>query len=367
MDFSLTSEQQALADSVARYCARDYDLAHRRDGMTSLEGMSRKQWATFAELGWIGAGLSEAQGGFGGGAIENALIMEQAGHALLVEPFISCAIIGLQTLAALPGSAPRDELIASVIAGQTLVSLAHGEAAARGDRSWCTTEAEQTGSEWRLTGSKSLVLGAASADILLVSAKTSGGLALFVLDADAGGVERHDYRLLDNHRASDIVFSGATARGPLAVGHAASKAIDAGLDHGLTGLCAEAVGMMDLAISATRDYLKTRQQFGTTLNNFQALQHRMADMLMEAELSRSILYAALSVIDEDGPVRAKTVSAMKAVVSTAALFVGRNAVQLHGGIGMTEDCVISHLYRRLFSVSRLFGDEETHLRRMAGG
>ena len=190
---------------------------------------------------------------------------------------------------------------------------------------------------------------------------------LFLLDQDTPGLERHDYRLIDNHRASDLTLENAVAGEPIAMGRDAQDAIDSGLDHGLIGLCAEAVGIMDLAITTTRDYLKTRQQFGTTLNNFQALQHRMADMLVEMELSRSILYGALSVIELDAMQRAKTISAMKAVVSAAALFVGRNAVQLHGGIGITEECLVSHLYRRLFTISGLFGNEETHLRRMAGG
>jgi alkylation response protein AidB-like acyl-CoA dehydrogenase len=367
MDFSLNSEQQALVDSVVRFCARDYGLARRREGMTTAEGISRAQWAAFAELGWLGAGLDEARGGFGGGALENALIMEQAGRALVVEPLISCAIIALQTLATLPPSAKRDELIASIVAGETIVTLAHGEAAARGDRSWCATTAHRVGSDWQLTGTKNQVLGAAAADKLLVTAKTSGGLALFLLDRDSNGVQRHDYRLLDNHRASDVVLSAANGGEPLALGQAASDALDAGLDHGLIGLCAEAVGIMDFAITLTRDYLMTRRQFGVTLNNFQTLQHRMADMLVEMELSRSILYAALSVIDGEASSRKKAVSAMKAIVSSAAMFVGRNAVQLHGGIGITEDCVVSHLYRRLFTISRLFGDEETHLLRMARG
>jgi len=367
MDFSLTEEQQALADSASRYCERDYDLAARRSAMTSEEGLSRNKWQSFAELGWLGAGLDEARGGFGGGAIENALVMEQAGRALVVEPLQSCAIVALQALAAVPQTSEIDALIAALISGETLVSLAHGEAEARGDRAWCATKAERVGPSWYLNGKKSLVLGGKAADKLLISATTSEGLALFLLDQDTPGLERHDYRLIDNHRASDLTLENAVAGEPIAMGRDAQDAIDSGLDHGLIGLCAEAVGIMDLAITTTRDYLKTRQQFGTTLNNFQALQHRMADMLVEMELSRSILYGALSVIELDAMQRAKTISAMKAVVSAAALFVGRNAVQLHGGIGITEECLVSHLYRRLFTISGLFGNEETHLRRMAGG
>jgi alkylation response protein AidB-like acyl-CoA dehydrogenase len=365
MDFSLTSEQQALADSVARYCERDYDLARRHAIMTSSEGICRRQWATFAELGWLGAGLDEAQGGFGGGAIENTLIIEQAGRALVVEPLISCAIIALQTLAALPSSPPRDQLIEAIVAGEAIVVLAHGEAAAHSERSYFATAASRDEFGWHLTGTKSLVLAAGVADRLLVTATTEQGPALFVVDAQSAGLQRHDYRLVDNHRAADLVLAAVNAPEPLAVGPEVTDAIDAGLDHGLIGLCAEAVGIMDLAIATTRDYLKARRQFGTTLNTFQALQHRMADMLVEVELSRSILYGALSVIGESAAARARTICAMKAVVSSAAMFVGRNAVQLHGGIAITEECVVSHLYRRLFTISRMLGDEEVHLRRLA--
>jgi alkylation response protein AidB-like acyl-CoA dehydrogenase len=365
MDFSLTSEQQSLADSVARYCERDYDLVRRHASMTSSEGICRQQWATFAELGWLGAGLDEAQGGFGGGAIENALIMEQAGRALVVEPLISCATIALQTLAALPGSPPRDELITAIVAGEAIVVLAHCEAAAHGQRNYCATAATRSDSGWHLTGTKSLVLGAGVADKLLVTATTEQGCALFVIGAQSAGLQRHDYRLVDNHRAADLVLTNVNGGEPLAVGPVVTRAIDAGLDHGLIGLCAEAVGLMDLAIATTRDYLKARRQFGTTLSAFQALQHRMADMLVEAELSRSILYGALSAIDESAASSARTICAMKAVVSSAAIFVGRNAVQLHGGIAITEECVVSHIYRRLYTISRLLGDEDVHLRRLA--
>jgi alkylation response protein AidB-like acyl-CoA dehydrogenase len=365
MDFTLSSEQQALADSVTRYFERQYNLPARHAVMTSTEGISRDHWLSFAELGWLGAGLPEARGGYGGGAIENSLIMEHAGRGLVVEPLLPCAVVALQVLAALPQDTLIDELISSIVAGEKLVTLAHAEAAARGDRDWCQTKAVPVGSEWGLSGAKSLVLGGTAANHLLISAMTDSGLALFLLEQQTPGLQRHDYRLIDNHRACDLVLKDVVAPRPIAIGQAAQDAIYAGLDHGLIGLCAEAVGLMDLAVTTTRDYLRTRQQFGTTLNTFQALQHRMADMLVELELSRSILFGALSVMDLDASQRSKPVAAMKAVVSTAAIFVGRNAVQLHGGIGITEECLVSHLYRRLFTIAGLFGGEETHLRRMA--
>jgi len=365
MDFKLTTEQQALADNVARFCAKEYEFRARRQLLESADGFSKAHWATFAELGWLGAGLSEAAGGFGGGAIENAVVMEAFGRGLVLEPFLATAVLSLQTLAALPASEVRNRLIESVVAGQTLLALAHGEPAARGDVDHVETQATQSGNSWVLNGHKSLVLGAPSADFLLVSARAKDGVGLFLVPRQDANLRLKPYRTLDNHRAADVWFNNARVETVLAPPGSAMLAIAAGLDHGLTAVCAEAVGAMDAAIMMTRDYLKMRRQFGTTLNNFQALQHRMADMHMEYELSRSILYQGLAALDGPARNRAHAMSAMKAVVSSAALFVGRQGVQLHGGIGMTEEYAIGHYYRRLFVIANQFGGEDLHLERMA--
>jgi len=365
MDFKLTTEQQALADNVARFCAKEYDFRARRQLLESADGFSRAHWATFAELGWLGAGLPETAGGFGGGAIENAVVMEAFGRGLVLEPFLATAVLSLQTLAALPAGEVRDRLIESAVAGQTLLALAHGEPTARGDVDHVETQATQSGNGWVLNGHKSLVLGAPSADSLLVSARAKDGVGLFLVPRQDASLRLKPYRTLDNHRAADVWFSNTRVETVLAPPGSAMPALATGLDHGLTAVCAEAIGAMDAAILMTRDYLKTRKQFGTTLNNFQALQHRMADMYVEYELSRSILYQGLAALDGPARNRGHAMSAMKAVVSSAALFVGRQSVQLHGGIGMTEEYAIGHYYRRLFVIANQFGGEDLHLKRMA--
>ena len=365
MDFTLTSEQRALSDSVARFCERNYTGAARNALINTDIGFSRENWKSFAELGWLGAALSEAEGGFGGGAVENALIMERFGRSLVLEPFLISSIHGLQTLLGTETTQRRSEMVEAILSGEMLLSVAHSESASRGDLNQCETMAKKIGPNWTISGHKSVVLGAPSASKLLVSARVDEGIALFLIDPAAVGVVMRPYRTLDNHRAADIWFDAVEAELLLADPSSAPSAIQRGFEHALLGVCAEAVGAMDVAISTTRDYLKTRQQVGMPIGNFQALQHRMADMFVEYELSRSILYAGMAAMDRNCSERTKTIAAMKSFISSAALFVGRNAVQLHGGIGVTEEYVISHYYRRLFVISAQFGNESYHLLQMA--
>jgi alkylation response protein AidB-like acyl-CoA dehydrogenase len=363
MDFNLTTEQEALADSVRRLTERDYSFDRRRSIMDSEHGISADIWACMAELGWLGAGLSEEAGGFGGGAIENALIAEQLGRALVVEPFVANAVVGLQTLAALGEFEGRDRLVETVVSGQGKIVLAHNEADARGDTRHVETEARLQGQDWLITGAKSLVLGAPSADQILVSARTPEGVSLFLVDTGATGLTSNVYRLVDNSRVSDLRLEGVLGQLVGSEGGALA-AIEAGIDHGIITLCSEAVGAMDTALFMTRDYLKTRKQFGQAIGDFQALQHRMADMLIELELARSLVFQGLSaLVSPDVEVRRAGVSATKAFVSEAGLFVGRQSIQLHGGIGMTEEYAIGHYYRRLFVIAHLFGNADSHLAR----
>jgi alkylation response protein AidB-like acyl-CoA dehydrogenase len=361
MDFTYTPEQQALADSAERFCARDYTFEARNALLNGGEGFSRANWAQFAELGWLGAGLSEAAGGFGGGPVETMILSGAFGRALVLEPFLSTAVLALQTLAALPAGKGRDTLVAQVVSGELLMAFAHGEALGRGDETVIHTRFDKG----RLTGAKSLVFGAPSADRLLVSARSDAGIGLYLVAADAEGLSGNPYRTLDNQRVADMRLDGVPVLATLAEGADAEAAMAAGYDHATIALCAEAVGAMDAAIVMTRDYLKTRKQFGTTLNTFQALQHRMADMLVELELSRSIVYQGIAALDLPPEQRQRGISSMKAIVSSAAMFVGKNAVQLHGGIGMTEEYAIGHYYRKLYVAASIFGTESLHLKRIA--
>jgi alkylation response protein AidB-like acyl-CoA dehydrogenase len=375
MDFSLTPEQQALRESVQRFCEREYQFDARRKLLSSSEGFARAHWATFVELGWLGAGLAEEVGGYGGSPIESALILEQMAKALVLEPFLSCAIIASQAIIAQASQEQRDRLIGSIIGGEIIAALAHDEPGSRGLDVLVETVARRQGNSIHLTGQKSFVLGGPSADLLLVSARSAASdgslrddVSLFCVDPKASDIRRHDYRAVDGRRVSDFVFTDLRLEPDALLGEEgkALAAIERAYDHGRIGLCAEAVGAMDAALWQTRDYLKIRKQFGTTLGSFQALQHKMADMLIETELARSMLYRGLAALIDDDPLqRRKIVSAVKAQIGEAAHFVTGQAIQLHGGIGVTEEYNIGHYFKRAVLIRGLYGASDSHLSRFA--
>ncbi len=364
MDFTFSAEQTALQDSVRRFREREYGFEQRRLIVESPDGFSADHWKTFAELGWLGVGLGEEAGGFGGGPIETALIFEEFGRGLVVEP-LAAHVVALQALVLAAGKG-RQNLVAAMVAGEERIALAHFEPEGRGDSRHVSARVEAAGDGYRLSGHKALVIGGASADRFLISARDGDGVSLFLVDRNAPGLRLQIYRTLDNHRVADIWMEGvaldtASLLGPRG---GALDAIETAVDHGIIALCADAVGAMDAALWMTRDYLKTRQQFGTTLNNFQALQHRMADMLIETELSRSILYQGLAALGfPDRDARQAGVSAAKVQIAKGGLFVGGQAIQLHGGIGVTEEHPIGHYYKRLFVIAQLFGNADHHLDR----
>lgn len=363
MDFEYTPEQVALRDSVRRFVEREYDWDKRSRLVRAEPDQDTGNWPTFAELGWLGAGLSEEAGGFGGGVAENTLIAEELGRALAIEPFVG-HVMASQMIAAIGGDIAQ-ELMEPLVMGERRLAVALGEKGGEGDPLKIATRAEATGDGYRVSGAKSLVDGAAFADALLVTALRDGEPALFLVTADAAGLERQDYRTLDNHRVSDLTFADTPAR-LIAAGAVAHAAIARGLDHALITLAGEALGVMDAALWATRDYLKTRRQFGTPLGNFQALQHRMADMLIEVELTRSLLFHAIGVADgADAAARGAAASGLKVQIARGGLLVVREAIQMHGGIGVTEELNISHYYRRIWVISRILGDATLHLDRFA--
>lgn len=363
MDFNYSPEQEALRDSVKRFVEREYGWEDRFAIIRSAEGVSRGHWGTFAELGWLGAGLAEEAGGFGGGAIENALIAEELGRGLVTEPFIA-HVVAAQLLASVSASCAPD-LVAGLIMGEKRIVPALQEPVGRGDWLLVDTRAARSGDATSLSGRKSLVEGGSSADMLIVSARDGEQIGLYLVNTSDAGVDRKTYRTLDNRRVSDVTFDNASAT-LLVIGAEADNAIERAVEHGVIALCSEALGIMDAALWATRDYLKVRKQFGTAIGNFQALQHKMADMLIEVEMTRSILFNALGAMaGGDVLARAAAISAAKVQASSGGLFVGGQAIQLHGGIGVTEELVISHYYRRLYVIAKQFGDEELHVARFA--
>lgn len=365
MNFQLSSEQQAIADSVARFVEREYDWDTRMRTIRGDDGRNPAHWATFAELGWLGAGLPEESGGFGGGGIENAVIAQQLGKALVNEPFAT-HVVAINLLADSGNDVVR-AWIEPVVMGEMRIAVALHEPQARGDVRSIAASYERIEDGWCLNGTKSLVEAAGGTQRILVPAQGREGLAIFAVEPEADRLRKRPYRLLDSRHVCDLALDAvAVAPDALVIaGEAAEVAWDKALDHGLVTQCAEALGTMDAALHATRDYLVTRTQFKMPLASFQVLQHRMADMLIELEMTRSLLFHALGALDAEPRARAAASSALKVQTCSAGLRIAQEAIQMHGGIGVTEELAVSHYYRRLYVVSRLMGDESVHLDRFA--
>ena len=371
MDFDLTDEQRLLADSVNRLVADRYgDFEKRKAYRADRHGYSAANWAAMAEMGLLGLPLSEEQGGFGGGPVEALLVMEAFGRGLVVEPYLATVVLGLGLLRRVGG---QDELLAQVAGGELTLALAHQERQARHDLHDVATTARAEGEAYILDGAKGVVLHGDGAGRILVSARTAGarrdreGIGLFLLDPAAPGVTRRGYATQDGLRAAEIVLEGARAT---LLAPDALPLIEQVADEAIAALCAEAVGAMETLRDLTVEYLKTRQQFGQPIGSFQALQHRAADMLVATEQARSMaMYAAMMVRQPDTAARGTALSAAKALIGRLADQLGKEAVQLHGGIAMTEEYKAGHYFKRLAMIGVLFGDVDHHLRRVvaAGG
>ncbi len=354
MDFTLTTEQQMLSDSVARFVQNEYDFDARTKIVAAGAGGTPANWRVFVENGWLAASCPEAFGGFGGGAIEAAIIAEQFGRGLVIEPWLGCAVLATQTLLASDDAAVKAEWLPALCEGTRRLAVAWSEPGSRGAPHIAETE----GSGLRLTGRKTLVLGGFGADAYLVSARDARGIGLFLVDADAAGLAVAPTPLHDGSIAASLVLDGVPARRLVGDGLAA---LETGLAHAICALCAELVGGMERAIEISADYLRTRKQFGVTIGSFQSLQHRIADMVAEKELARSMLFAALASIENDDAIqRAPVLSGAKALVADAARNVCAQAIQLHGGIGMTEECAVGHYFKRAVVAETLFGGRSVH-------
>ncbi len=373
MDFSFSEEQQQLQDAITRFVQGDYSFERRNKILKSTEGWSREVWQGLADLGVLAMNIPEADGGLGYGPVETLLAMHAAGPALLAEPFLDSAVVATTLVRELATAEQRSELLPALGAGERILVLAHAEAAARGHAVWVETSARQHGDGWVLNGHKAVVSLAPAADELLVSARVSGqpgdvdGVAVFRVPRVAAGVTLQACKTLDGRRAADVILQEVQVSASARLGSdGAAAALERALDVGLAALCAEALGVMEATVNATIEYLKTRQQFGQPIGRFQALQHRTADMLLHLEQSRSMAYlAAMNCQLDDDVQRRKTLSAAKVVIGNACRFIGQQAVQLHGGMGMTEELNVSHYFKRLMAIELSFGDTDTHLQRFA--
>ena len=373
IDLELSSEQQLIKESADRFVERDYPFNDRRTAAKSEQGFRPEIWKTFAELGWLGLGLPEDVGGFGG-AKDVAILSESLGKGLVNEPFLASVVLGGGTLARAGTPAQQQDVLPSLVAGETLLAFAHGERQSRNDIAAVTTTAKSQGGGYRLDGAKSVVLNGDTADRLVVSARMAGGerdedgLSLFLVDADASGVSRRGYATNDGSRAAEIVFEGVDVSSDTLIGEegAAYPIIEETVDRGAAALCGEALGLMAALNDLTIDYSKTREQFGQPIGKFQALQHRMVDMFVALEEARSLTTVYMNDVDsDDRDERRLAVSAMKAQIGKSGRLIGQEAIQLHGGIGMTEEYAAGHYFKRLTIVARLFGDVDWHLERFA--
>lgn len=365
MDFTFNDEQQQFADALRRYLDKSYGFEARQAIVQSESGVSDAHWAAFTELGLTALPVPEAQGGFNGSPIDMLVVMQELGRAVVVEPYWATAV-GVEALR-LAGSGQGEDasLLERAAQGEIKLAVAFHEPHARYDLFEVESAASGEGDRQTLSGTKSVVLHGAQADYWIVPARFNGEIALFVVARDAAGVKITDYRTIDGQRAATLRFEGTPAR-RLTGKHAGAAALEHIEDYGTVLLCAEAVGALDALNHATVEYTKTRQQFGQPIARFQALQHRMVEMLIHAEQARSVTYlAAVRYTSADADERRRAVSAAKVRVGQAARFVGQQAVQLHGGMGVTNEVAAAHLFKRLAIIETTSGDVDHHLARFA--
>ncbi|MBX7450358.1 acyl-CoA dehydrogenase family protein [Mycolicibacterium sp. 3033] len=372
MDFTLDAEQDLLRTGLTRFLATRYDLEKSRAAVKSGAGWQPDVWRAFAEeLGILGALLPEDCGGIGGGPVEMMLICEALGHALTVEPFVDTAVVAAGLLRRAGGPIAAT-LIDGIVSGTAVVTVAATEPTSGENWQDVSTLAQRDGDDWVLTGTKIVSASTPLAGHVLVTARTSGartdsdGLSLFAVDiaSSPAGLQMHHYRTIDDRLASDLALSRVRATLLGDDGHA-WPSISRACDEGAAAVCAEAVGAMRKVLSDTVDYAKQRKQFGQPIGTFQVLAHRMVDMYMEVEQAAAAVYLAILHLDGDDVARARAVSAAKATVGRAARFVGQQAVQLHGGMGMTEELAIGHYFKRLTALQFEFGSTDFHLERYA--
>lgn len=374
MDFDLTDEQRLLKDSVDRLVADHYQFEQRKKYMAEPDGWSAAVWQQYAELGLLGLPFAEQHGGFGGGPVETMIVMEAFGRGLVLEPYFATVILGGGLIRRAGSATQQQALLPQVTQGKMKLAFAHVERQSRYDLADVGTTAQQSGAVWVLDGAKSVVLHGDCADRLLVTARMSGdrrdrmGIGLFLVDPSAPGVSRRGYPTQDGLRAAEVTLSGVRVPQDGALGDAgnALSAIEHVVDEAIAALCAEAVGTMQAMHETTLEYLKTRQQFGRPIGQFQVLQHRSVDMLVALEQARSMaMFAAVMAAEEDATERRRAIAAAKVQIGRSGKHVGQEAIQLHGGIGMTMEYKVGHYFKRMTMIDQLFGGVDVHLATLA--
>jgi alkylation response protein AidB-like acyl-CoA dehydrogenase len=373
MDFSLNEVQEMLADSIEKFIDNEYAFDIRQKYAASDEGFSADVWSTFAELGWTAVPFAENEGGFDGDQIDIMIMMQRFGRGLLVEPYLANIVLAGGILKRVGSASQKQQWLQPIIAGELQATLAFTEPQARYDTANIATKAAEDGSEWVLNGQKGVVFNGGTSDLVIVPARTSGsqtdrnGITLFAIPTDAAGMSVNAYHTVDGLRAAELtlnnVCAGADAvLGAIGEGYAA---LDATIDDATLAVCAEAVGIMQVLKDKTVEYSKSRSQFGVPIGSFQALQHRMVDMLTACEQAQSLLLWATMTVAEGSDEAKRAVSSIKYLIGTSGQTVGEEAVQLHGGMGVTWDLDVAHYFKRLTAIGQLFGNADWHLDKLA--
>jgi alkylation response protein AidB-like acyl-CoA dehydrogenase len=371
MDFTFNEEQTLIQDQVDQFIQKEYDWETRQSLSNSDLGFGDDNWQKFAELGWLGISTSEDCGGFGGSAIESMLIMEAFGKGLVVEPFLETIIMCGGLLDEHGTDHQKSSILESAIEGKMHLAMAYAEPQSRFNLSDVVTEAKEDGDSFVLNGYKSVVMNGPSANKLIVSARTSGaqldenGITLFLIDGDAEGLNKTNYKTVDGRRASDLTIENVKVTKDDIIGQINDgfKLLDSSIDRAILAISAEAVGAMEVLYKTTVEYTKTREQFGTSIGKFQVLQHRMVDMFMEYEQCKSLLYMATMKQEEGSTDSKKAISGLKYQVGKAGKFIGQQAVQLHGGMGVTDELNVGHYFKRLTTIGTIFGNTDYHLKK----
>ncbi len=374
MDFIVSDEQQQLRDSLQKFISKEYGFEARKAIIASKQGFSDKIWAQFADMGILGVAFDEAHGGFGGSSVDTMLVITELGRGIVVEPYFSTVVLGGSLIDLAGSEAQKQAILSEVAQGKMLLAAALGEPNSRYELNSVETTAKRDGAGYVLNGHKAVVLHGESADKLVVSARSAGGardakgISLFLVDRKSAGVAVQGYRTLDGMRAAEIKFANVKVGADALLGEAenALPVLERAADFAVSALCAEAVGSMEALNAATFEYLKTRQQFGRPIGSFQALQHRAVDMMIHCEQSRSLaLLASVKVQSEDPNERKRTVSAAKIQIGRSGRVICEEAIQLHGGMGVSNELAAGHYAKRLAMINATLGDVDHHSERFA--
>ena len=372
MDLSLSVEHSILRDSVERFVRESYPSNKRRNFVDESQGFLQENWQKFSKLGWLGLNLPEEFGGSGGSAVDTMVVAEALGPGLILEPFLETVVMGSKLIQVGYNEKQKSEILSNLVRGRLILTFAFAEPQSRYSLSDVQLSAKPNGDQFVLNGKKAVVRHASSADRIIVSARTAGdrrdkrGITLFLIERNSPGLSRRDYKLQDDIPASELVFDNVCLSRTAMIGDldCALPMIELVVDHGIAMVCAEAVGIMSALYTATLQYVKTREQFGQPIGKFQVIKHRMVDMLMSCEEARSMAYMATLKLGESDPnVRKRAASAAKVSIGKAARFVGQQSIQLHGGMGMTDELNVGHYFKRLTMIDILFGDVDFHLKR----